>query len=146
MTEATLVVGFGSELRGDDALGRRVAEAAEGWAGVRALSVHQLTPELADDLAGCERVIFADAVAGGSGPRVVAVEPREGAPRDPHGLEPEDLLALCRDLHGRAPEAWLLLLPGEEFDRPDSLSHSARATLRRATEMLKEMLDDRDPP
>jgi hydrogenase maturation protease len=58
-----LVIGVGSELRGDDAAGRRVAEAVERIAppGVEVHSVHQLTPELAIDVADRDLVVIVDA-------------------------------------------------------------------------------------
>lgn len=60
-----LVVGVGSELRSDDAAGRRVVERI-GEAGlpvgtVELRSVHQLTPELADEMTGRRLVIVIDA-------------------------------------------------------------------------------------
>ncbi len=59
-----LIVGVGSELRSDDAAGRRVAELLvdrhpPGAVEVRV--VHQLTPELADVMTGRELVIVVDA-------------------------------------------------------------------------------------
>ena len=44
-----LVIGVGSELRRDDAVGRRVVERLEtdGLGAVEVRSLHQLTPELA---------------------------------------------------------------------------------------------------
>lgn len=58
-----LVIGYGNELRGDDGVGPKVAEAVEAWklAGVSVLALRQLTPELAADLAVVRRVIFVDA-------------------------------------------------------------------------------------
>ena len=58
-----LVIGYGSDLRGDDGLGRRaaLAVAALEMAGATVMSVHQLTPELAEPLAGVDGAIFLDA-------------------------------------------------------------------------------------
>jgi hydrogenase maturation protease len=58
-----LVIGHGNELRGDDGAGPSVARAVASWhlPGVRTLAVHQLTPELAEDLAQTKRVVFVDA-------------------------------------------------------------------------------------
>lgn len=59
----TLVIGFGNTLRGDDGVGPLVAEQVDTWnlRNVRSLSVHQLTPELAADIAQVETVFFIDA-------------------------------------------------------------------------------------
>lgn len=64
-----LVVGVGSELRRDDAAGRRVAEAVAAMelSGVACLSVHQLTPELALQIAGRRLVVIVDASVEGRG-------------------------------------------------------------------------------
>jgi len=58
-----LIIGYGNTLRGDDGAGPRVAEVVAGWSlpNVRAISAAQLTPELAEALAGAEVVIFVDA-------------------------------------------------------------------------------------
>jgi hydrogenase maturation protease len=72
-----LVIGVGSELRRDDAAGRRVAEAIDTLElpGVRCLSVHQLTPELAMEIADRRLVIIADASVVGRG--TAEMEPGE---------------------------------------------------------------------
>ena len=65
---ATLVIVCGSTIRGDDGAGFRVADVVErkNLLGVNVIRVHQLTPELADDIAGAERTVIVDA-GGGSG-------------------------------------------------------------------------------
>src|SRR5262245_30725916 len=57
---SVVVVGYGNELRGDDAVGPRVAQAVAAWdlPGVCGLAIHQLTPELAEILAAAARAIF----------------------------------------------------------------------------------------
>ena len=80
MSEA-LVIGYGNELRGDDAAGPRVAAAVEQWQlpGVRVLILHQLTPELADPIASSGLVIFVDAALEAEGG--VKVERMGGNPK-----------------------------------------------------------------
>jgi hydrogenase maturation protease len=59
-----LIVGVGSELRSDDAAGRRVAERILGQhpaGGAEVRVVHQLTPELADTMTGRRLVVVIDA-------------------------------------------------------------------------------------
>lgn len=131
-----LVLGYGSELRGDDALGRRLAEAVEGWPGVRSLSVHQLMPELVEELASCDRVVFADAEEREGDPTLTRLEAPGGGPVAWHHATPEALLALCRDLHDRAPEAWLLSLPGSDFGLSQDLSPQGRRSLEAGLRLL----------
>ncbi len=63
MSDELLVIGYGNPLRGDDGVGPAVsgAIAVLGLPGVRALSVHQLTPELAAEAAGARVAVFVDA-------------------------------------------------------------------------------------
>ncbi|HEU5101426.1 MAG TPA: hypothetical protein VFU22_20525, partial [Roseiflexaceae bacterium] len=58
-----VVIGYGNELRGDDAIGMIVAEqvASRGWPNVCAIATRQLLPELAEDLARVGLAIFVDA-------------------------------------------------------------------------------------
>jgi Ni,Fe-hydrogenase maturation factor len=56
----SLVIGYGNSLRGDDSIGIKVAQIVADWhlPKVRSLSPHQLTPELAAELAQVDLAIF----------------------------------------------------------------------------------------
>ena len=57
-----LVIGYGNELRGDDAIGPRVARAVRRrYPDLKTVAAHQLTPEMAARLAGVRLAIFVDA-------------------------------------------------------------------------------------
>ena len=58
-----LVVGYGNELRCDDGVGPKVAAALQEMKlpGVRTITCHQLTPELAEPVSQARRVVFVDA-------------------------------------------------------------------------------------
>ena len=133
-----LVLGYGSDLRGDDALGRLVAEAVSGWEGVRALAVHQLTPELALELQGCDRVVFADASAHPGEATLERLEVGTFHP-DAHHASPAGLLELARTLSGAVPEAWLLAMPGEDFSLRESLSERGELSLSQGLELLARL-------
>jgi hydrogenase maturation protease len=124
-----LVIGYGSELRGDDAVGRHVARQAAGWRrpDVRALSVHQLTPELAEPLSAADVAVFVDAGAGG-GAGLVRLQRLEAAPgvAPGHTSDPRWLLALTEALYGRRPEAWLVTVPAYHFALGQGLSTAAQ--------------------
>ena len=140
---STLIIGYGSPIRGDDAIGPLAADALQARglpAGARVLSRHVLTAELVEDIAAADRVIFLDAAADGE-PGEVRV--REIAP-DPsavstmaHFLDPRELLAWCETLYGQAPDAWLITAAGHSFDYASySLSPAATAAL---TPMLQRV-------
>ena len=63
-----LIIGYGSPLRGDDNVGCHVAQMLEYHyrddPEVRVIGSHQLTPEMAEDVAASEFVLFLDAAAG----------------------------------------------------------------------------------
>jgi hydrogenase maturation protease len=114
-----LVIGYGNELRRDDGLGPHVARriAAANYAHVRVLTCFQLVPELAADLAEIPLVIFVDAR---DDPRRCSVELRritaeETTDWSSHSGDPRALLALTHAVYGRAPEAWWVMVPGEDF-------------------------------
>src|SRR5512146_272230 len=113
-----LVIGYGNDLRGDDAAGRRAAAEVEAWAlpGVEVCALHQLTPEIAEPLAAAERAIFLDAhsVSSGAGLRVRRLQPAAPTPRLAHTCDPPGLLALAQAAFGRRPEAWWVTIPAPE--------------------------------
>ena len=142
-----LVIGYGNDLRSDDGAGRRVAALVEArqLPGVRVLSVHQLTPELASDIAEATGVMFADAVPAAPG----AEQPLRCVPLSPaatptrtlgHQLDPESLLHLARDLWGRCPPAWLLALPASVFDFGETLSPRTETAVAEALPLIEALL------
>jgi hydrogenase maturation protease len=136
MTLKTLIIGYGSPIRGDDAIGPLAADALAARPlppGVEVLSRHILTAELVEPMAAAERVIFLDAAA--EGPpgevRVRRLEPDATAPSSmAHFHDPRELLAWCQALYQQAPAAWLITATGDTFDYANyRLSAAATAAL-----------------
>ncbi len=121
MTAKTLIIGYGSHIRGDDAIGPLAAEAlmATPLPGeVRVIARHILTAELAAEIATVERVIFLDAsVTGEPGEvRVQTLAPDASALSSmAHFLSPRELLAWCQVLYAHQPAAWLVTATGQSF-------------------------------
>lgn len=117
----TLVIGYGSPIRGDDAIGPLAAEALSARPlppGVTVLARHVLTAELAEDLVAADRVVFLDAESGATpgSVRVRELAPDAGRVSTmAHFHDPRELLAWCEVLYGRAPRAWLVTAAGESF-------------------------------
>ncbi|HYN59675.1 MAG TPA: hydrogenase maturation protease [Rubrivivax sp.] len=118
----TLVVGYGSPIRGDDAIGPLAADALAAGPlppGLRVLSRHVLTAELAEDLAAVDRVIFLDAAVQGP-PGEVRVRQlgsdAHAMSTMGHFLDPRELLAWCETLYRRVPQAWLVSAAAHSFD------------------------------
>ena len=88
-----LVIGYGNELRGDDAVGPEVARCVAEWRRpeVVGIAVHQLTPELAVALSEVAVVIFVDACADPAQCEVSlreTLDSRIGDIRGPHQRSP----------------------------------------------------------
>jgi hydrogenase maturation protease len=118
----TLVIGYGSPIRGDDAIGPLAADALAAGplpAGLHVLSRHVLTAELAEDLAAADRVIFLDAAVQGR-PGEVRVRPlgpdATALSTMAHFLDPRELLAWCETLYRHVPQAWLVSAAGASFE------------------------------
>lgn len=133
------MLAWGNPARGDDGLGPAFADALarRAPAGVEVEVVEHPAVEHAARVAGFDRVLLVDADASAPVPfRLERVAPLAvGAGISTHGLDPRTLLALARDLYGAVPEAWLLGIRGEVFDRfVEALSARARGHLDVAVE------------
>ena len=114
-----LVIGYGNDLRGDDALGRRAAEAVADWQlpGVEALSVHQLTPELAEPLSRVDCALFLDAHPAQTDLElcVQSVSRSRSESGLGHSADPARLLACADHWFGRTPASWSITMPAADF-------------------------------
>jgi hydrogenase maturation protease len=142
-----LVIGIGNPLRGDDGVGACLAEqaamltAADPVGPVAVRSVQQLTPELAQELAQLEDVLFIDAwhTPDTVEPRLMAIAAAAGA-LESHRLEPAQLPAASQALYGRMPRAQLLQVPAHAFGHGMELSAELQAVLPVARALLKAWL------
>ena len=125
---ATLVIGYGNDLRGDDAAGVRAAALLAGREPeLRSIVTRQLTPDLAGDIAQAERVVFVDAYPAdrANAPlRVEKVPTGDDVHASPlgHRNDPANLVRLVRQLFGTAPEAWVVGIPAFCFDAGEAVS------------------------
>jgi len=131
--EGLLIIGYGNELRGDDAVGPLAARKLADR-GFDALALHQLTPELAERIAAARAVIFLDADACVP-PRHVMVEPLvpDGAPSTlGHYGGSAGLLFLAQTVYGACPDAWLVRIGAESFEFGEGMSEAAEQAVRAA--------------
>ena len=139
----TLVIGYGNELRGDDAVGPRVAAAVNEWNfnGVIAQAVPQLTPELAEPISHAQLAVFVDAAAAPNTEEVQIsrLDPSVPSDLDSHLGDPRALLALSRAVYGRCPTAWLITIPTLGFDFGAPLSALAGRGVRTALTAIKKL-------
>jgi hydrogenase maturation protease len=162
----TLVIGYGNTLRGDDGVGSLVAEQVATWnlPNVRSLSVHQLTPELAVDIAQVEKVFFIDAwqvnhpqsppelgdlggeckavttLPTSSQPRIERLFPSISPTSLDHAWSPSVLLLLAKTLYNADPVAYQILIPTIQFDYGETLSAITSNGLTWSIEVLRNYL------
>ena len=142
-----LIIGYGNSLRSDDGIGERVADIVASWhlPEVRSLSRFQLTPELAQDLAKVDLVIFVDACRGTEIETIElkSLQPLNSINIRSHFSDPRAILSLTQALYNKCPEAWLLVVPGANFQLGDSLSSTGKKGVAEALIEIKNFLRDR---
>ena len=143
-----LVIGYGNALRSDDGFGWHVAGrlAADPRAiGLTVLRRHQLTPELAVEISEASLVVFVDARRGAAGELAVdAVEAGPGAEAGPslsHHVGPASLIALARELYGRAPSAVAVAAGMASDGAGEELSPAVAAVVPEAVERILQLVD-----
>lgn len=137
-----VVIGYGNDLRGDDAAGRLAAAAVASWClpGVEVISAHQLAPELSVHLACARLVIFVDATVTAHAAGVGRLEPGASPVGVGHMSDPRWLLGLTAALHGNHPEAWLVTVPARGLGLGESLSAAAAAGLEEALTAVRKLI------
>jgi hydrogenase maturation protease len=140
-----LILACGNTLRADDGVGPFLAQWAEerfqSEPGVLVIARHQWTPELAEDAAHAETVLFIDCsidAAPGS-VRILPVEPAPAiAELATHHLGAAELLALARQYYNSVPQHALLLTVGAgSLELAEEFSGSVQAALPQARHVLE---------
>ncbi|MDX2122061.1 MAG: hydrogenase maturation protease [Gemmatimonadota bacterium] len=138
---APLVIGIGNPTRSDDGAGLRVVgELARlaPWASF--LAVHQLTPELAEDIAAAGLVVFVDAAVGATELTVTPVEPTPISPGS-HVGSPGALLELTARVYGKIPASALqVAIPACELGFGEILSPATAGWVGQAVTRLADYL------
>lgn len=142
-----LVIGYGSVLHSDDAVGQMVAEAVMDWQlpDVKAVATTQLTPELAELISQAGEVFFVDAAIKPIKPHkprrcfgLIRLQPAHDAYElGQHFGDPRTMLALAQVLYGRCPKAWLITIPGQNFDLGETLSPQTECGMAQALDHIR---------
>lgn len=143
-----LILACGNTLRGDDGVGLWLAEWAEQHfstqAGVRVIADHQWTPELAEDVARAESVLFIDCSIDSlpGSVTVTPVHPALGGPEhNSHHLDAAELLALGRELYHSLPRNALSLTIGAgSIELSEVFSDPVIAALPEACKLIERTL------
>ncbi|MBK9121772.1 MAG: hydrogenase maturation protease [Chloroflexi bacterium] len=141
-----LVIGYGSTLRTDDAIGHVVAQALDerySALDVRIITTAQLMPELAAPISRADHVIFVDANADlpVGQVRVDPVAAGDARAALTHHVSPESLLRSAGALYGRRPSAQMLSIGAESFEIGLSLSPALRAQVPAIVSQAEAIVD-----
>jgi hydrogenase maturation protease len=141
----SLVIGYGNPYRGDDGIGPEIGRLCLA-AGRTAIEVHQLLPELAEEIARASRVIFVDCHAGLAPGEiaVMEVERRSFALHEP--CSPATLIELARDVYGAAPAAYVIGVGPRSLEFGDALSEAVASAIPRIMETIDGLLKPLDDP
>jgi hydrogenase maturation protease len=142
-----LILACGNTLRGDDGVGPWLAAWAEerfkDESGVRVVSRQQWTPDLAEEIAAAESVLFIDcSIAAAPGSVSVAeVRPAAAEGRGTHHQNASELLSLAEKLYASLPRASQLLTVGaQSIELGEEFSEAITAALPETCRLIEETL------
>ena len=142
-----LVIGYGNTLRGDDGAGVHAAELiAKRHPEVHCICMHQLTPELAEQIAEYDTVFFIDADVNVTQPNARLVTPsvEVDQPRT-HFISPESLLSLSQQLYQRVPsKAYVVGIPASDFEFSEELSAQTQKAVDESVVLVERILSTSD--
>jgi len=102
----------------------------------------QLTPDLADDVANADEVVFVDACAQ-TPPGEIRVREVTTSGENwgafVHEMSPEVLLDCVKEVHGKTPRARLMMIGAEDFSIGEGLTAKVTSAMEQAIEQLRAM-------
>ena len=145
-----LVIGYGNPLREDDGIGWRVIEEIErqessifNLQSLETIAVHQLLPELAEEVSGAELVIFVDASVEGE-PGAIKIMELSPVVQEmgafTHHFDPAGLLGYARDLYGRFPRAYLVAVTAVSLGYGEGLSETVEGALPEVLQHIEKLI------
>ncbi len=141
-----LIIGYGNTLRGDDGVGYKIAETIKQWhyENITSLPVHQLTPDLAENLSQVDTVIFIDAVPltdiKKAKLEIKTISINNKSNNLAHHNNPEQLLSLTQAIYQKVPKAYWILVPGFNFNFSEELSPITQKYVNSTLKKIKDIL------
>ena len=136
----TLLIACGNPLRGDDGAAHEVLRLIAPAPDRATLTVHQLTPELAQEMAGFDRVLFLDADVQCGRPVVEPVPAWTSRSPLTHAANPAEILALSSALFGFGGEAYVCRIPARDFAPREALGPDERRMIDEVAGELERFL------
>ncbi|MEA5509974.1 hydrogenase maturation protease [Crocosphaera sp. UHCC 0190] len=142
-----LVIGYGNTLRSDDGAGQKIAEIVANWnfKNVISLPLHQLSPELAENISQADLVIFIDVQETTNQeeekPQIKQLKLNNNHTNfNPHHSNPWNLLALTKALYQKEPLVYWILIPANNFNFGEDFSSMTKNAINLALEEIKKIL------
>ena len=152
----TFIIAYGNPLRSDDAVAWRAAEVLRQKFSpdeVEMLCLHQLAPELAENVSQFQRVIFVDAASPPtSHPGEIRVaelnskDPVDSSTHFSHALSPLAVIRLAETLYRAKPQSFSVTVTGQSFDHGEALSSAVASALPHLVARIEALLRDSDTP
>lgn len=141
------IIGYGNPQRRDDGIGPyvagRVDKSLKHRKGIRILILHQLEPDLVEELRHASAIILVDAAINDlkGGWQWIKVEPEL---RDFHYLthhfKPSFLLGLLQSLYQKCPQTWLISVQGDNFEFGEGLTPGAEKRAQRVVSEITKFI------
>jgi hydrogenase maturation protease len=138
-----LIIGYGNTLRNDDGVGVKTAEFIEtrNYPNTRVITTHQLTPELAADIAEVDRVIFMDAILTDDlNIQIKRLELNADRASLGHAESPESLLNFTRSIYGKTPIAYGVYIPATNCEFGEEFSEVTREAMKKAIAAIEALI------
>ena len=139
-----LIIGYGNSLRADDGAGiAAVRRIAERYPGVHCKMVHQLGPELAEDIADYKTVVFLDASVEAKEVTVNRIPlPVSMGPMHTHIATAPGVLALAGRLYDASPlHAYIVHIPASSFEFGESCTPETIRHIEHSVESVGRLID-----
>jgi Ni,Fe-hydrogenase maturation factor len=131
-----LVIAIGNPLRRDDG----AAHSVRIRPGIESRSVLQLAPEIAEEIARYNPVLFIDADVSAKRVRIHPVDSASAAPPLTHVSSPGEIVALARELFGFSGCVYTCHIPASDFSAGIGLSPRAKRFVRQAALEIDNLL------
>ncbi|MFG0250799.1 MAG: hydrogenase maturation protease [Phycisphaeraceae bacterium JB051] len=142
-----MIIGFGSEIRGDDAFGPQIAYQLEDLVhpSIQVETCQGLTPDIALTMSEMDLVIFIDCAVGHE-PGVINHKQIQTSDDKSlsmvHFLSPESLMTWCGSLYGKLPEAHVFTVTGKCYEISNCLTDPVLQAVPRVIEQVLNLLDE----
>ena len=132
-----LLIALGNRFRRDDGVAHVVLDRLGSVCEAESRSLLQLTPEVAEEIAGYETVIFIDSDTRAAGVSIEPLDEPSSPPLFTHVARPAEVIEVSKALFGFAGRAFLCRIPVDDLSPGEGLSGHASAFAAQAAGMLE---------